>query len=39
MADFASSQLDLAGANTVAAELADSLRATILLDRALPNRG
>ncbi len=34
MADFASSQLDLAGANAVAAELADSLRATMLLDRA-----
>ncbi|HET9662456.1 MAG TPA: DEAD/DEAH box helicase [Thermomicrobiales bacterium] len=39
MADFASSQLDLPGANAAAAELADSLRATILLDRALPNRG
>jgi hypothetical protein len=38
MADFASSQLDLPGANAVAAELADSLRATVLLDRALPNR-
>jgi ATP-dependent Lhr-like helicase len=34
MADFASSRLDLPGANAVAAELADSLRATILLDRA-----
>ena len=28
MLDFASSQIDLAGANAVAAELADSLRAT-----------
>jgi ATP-dependent Lhr-like helicase len=34
MIDFASSQLDLSGANAAAAELADSLRATILLDRA-----
>jgi ATP-dependent Lhr-like helicase len=34
MADFASSQLDLPGANATAADLADSLRATILLDRA-----
>lgn len=34
MADFASSQLDLPGANAAAAELADSLRATLLLDSA-----
>lgn len=31
MADYASSKLDLAGANATAAELADSLRATIAL--------
>lgn len=33
MADFASSRLDLPGANAIAAELADSLRATVLLDQ------
>lgn len=38
MADFASSRLDLPGANAVAAELADSLRATVLLDQSLPGR-
>jgi ATP-dependent Lhr-like helicase len=33
MADYASSRLDLAGANATAAELADSLRATIALQQ------
>ena len=39
MLGFASSQLDLPSANAVAAALAGSLRATVLLHRAFPNRG